>query len=157
MTTRYFINDAKCGVSSGSGIACGPVPEAVTASVQFKKDDGPFMWLTLSEFDGIAGFYLTEDDIYDKVLDIDGDDEEFVDKLNEEYYINSFDGISFGDYGEYKDIFQSIEENRDNPAGKLIMYVIALVRCGWDELPGLLEAGKGKYANEIDLSGVNVE
>ena len=157
MTTRYFINDVKCGVSSGSGIACGPVPEAITASVQFKKDDGPLMWMTLSEFDGLANFYLSEDDIYDKVQDIDGDDEEFIDKLNGEYYINNFDGISFGDFGEYKDIFQSIEQNKDNPAGKFIMYVIALVRCGWDELPVLVEAGNGKYADEINLSGMDAE
>lgn len=157
MTTRYYINDVKCGVSSGSGIACGPVPEAVTASAQFKKDDGPFMWLTLSEFDGLANFYLTEEDIYDKVQDIDGDDEEFIDKLNGEYYINSFDGISFGEYGEYKDIFRSIKENKDNPAANFIMYLVAIVRCGWDELPGLVEAGKGKFADEIDLTGVDVE
>ena len=37
------------------------------------------------------------------------------------------------------------------------MYVIALVRCAWDELPGLVEAGKDKYAEEIDQSGVDVE
>ena len=157
MMTRYYINEVKCGVSNGSGIACGPVPETVTASVQFKKDDGPLMWLTLSEYDGLASFYLTEEDIYDKVQDIDSDDEDFIDKLNGEYHINSFDGISFGDYGEYEDIFQSIEEKKENPAGQLIMYVIALVRCEWEELPGLVEAGKGKYADAIDLSGIDVE
>ena len=155
--TRYFINEVKCGVSSGSGFACGPVPETVTASVQYKKDEGSLMWLTLSEFDGLASFYLTEEDIYDKIQDIDGDDEEFIDKLNDEYFIRGFDGISFGEYGEYGDVFQSIEENKDNPAANFILYLVALVRCGWDELPGLVEAGKGKYADEIDLKGIDVK
>ena len=154
--TRYFIKDVKCGVTGG-GVACGPVPGTVTGSIQFKKDDGPFKWLTLSDVMGIANFYLTEEDIYDKIQDIDGDDEEFIDKLNDDYFIRSFDGISFGEYGEYRDVFRSIEENKDNPAANFILYLVAVVRCGWDELPGLVEAGKGKYADEIDLSGVDVE
>ena len=107
--TRYFIKDVKCGVAGG-GVACGPVPGTVTGSIQFKKDYGPFSWITLSDVAGIANFYLTEEDIYDKVQDIDGDDEEFIDKLNDDYFIRSFDGISFGEYGEYRDVFRSIEE-----------------------------------------------
>ena len=153
---RYFINDVKCGVVGG-GFVCGSVPGTVTGSIQFKKDDRSLMWLTLSDVMGIANFYLTGDDIYDKVQDIDDDDEDFIDKLNDEYFIRSFDGISFGEYGEYRDVFRSIEENKDNPTANFILYLVALVRCGWDELPGLVEAGKSKYADEIDLSGVDMK
>ena len=162
MTTRYFISDIKCRASDG-GMACGPVPGVVTGAVQYKKDDEEPMWLTLSDVMGIASFYQTAEDIYNKILEMDNaesdeeEDYEFIDKLNDDYYIRSFEGISFGDYGDFREILQNICNNADNPAANLVKYLIAIVRCGWDELPGLLEAGKGKYADEIDLTAIDVE
>ena len=154
MTTRYYILNVKCGVSDG-GMACGPVQGVVTGAVQFRKDDDNPMWLTLSDAEGLANFYLTSEDVYDRILE--EDDDEFFDELNDKYFITEFDGISFGDEGDFDEILQDIEANQDKPAANLVLYLIAIVRCGWDELPGLVEAGKGKYADEIDLSGYEVE
>ena len=75
-------------------------------------------------------------------------DDELVAYLND-HLIDEFDGIWLGEYDE---IEESLEENLGNPSANLIKYMLELTRCPADELNTLIEAGTGKYVDEIMLS-----
>ena len=89
MEKKYFIEDAKCGVTEG-GFACGPVPGNVVTTVKYTAD-GETNWLTNIEVDGIPNFYITKEDVFDKAMQDDPDDEEFWDFMNDSF-VNEFDG-----------------------------------------------------------------
>ena len=148
---RYLIEEAKCGVSEG-GMACGPVPGTVVASL--KVNDGKRVrWLSLAEVDGIPNMIVTDEDIYDTLITDDFSDE-FVDFVND-HTVNEFDGIEIDD--GYYTTYGCIRENPDNPAGPVMKLLIALVRCDMDETEALIEASTGKYADEIDIPLCDME
>ncbi len=147
---RYLIEDTKCGVTAG-GMACGPVPGDVVVTIKY-NDGTESGWLNIVEVLGIPNYFLTEKDIYDDLMENDFDDE-FTDYL-EEHSISSFNGL---DVGENSDVFCSISENPDNLAIPLIRYAIALVRCSMEELEELIEMGRGKYADELDVPASDLE
>ena len=69
--------------------------------------------------------------------------------------IHEFDGIAFDD--QYSTTFESMAEDPENPAVPLIRYLIALVRCGMDEVEDLIQMASGKYADELDIPASDVE
>ena len=150
--TRYFIEAVKCGVSE-DGMACGPVSGTPAASIKFREGDET-KWLCLAEADGIPNFILADKDIHTDLVEGDADDDEFIEYLNS-HFIEDFNGIRFG--LEYSEIFESIDEDPDNPAVPLIRYIIALIRCSRDEEKGLIEMATGKYADELDVPISDVE
>ena len=107
MMSRVFVECVKCGVADG-GMACGPVEGAVNTSVKFTKD-GVTKWLTNSEFTGIPNFYLTDEDIFDRLMEQDFDDQEFTDLL-EASYIEEFEGIALGEYDELEEAIEKYFE-----------------------------------------------
>ena len=137
---RYYIEDVKCDVLSG-----GPDPGIVCTSVKY-TDGSSSKWLTNVEVDGLPNFYLTDDDIFDKVMG-DDDDEEFQ-KYRDEHFIEEFDGIELG---EYEDIVDSLMENEEDPAASLIKFVIAVTRSDMESTQELIQTGKGKNAEEIEI------
>lgn len=148
---RYLIEEAKCGVTEG-GMACGPVPGVVVASL--KVNDGKCVrWLSLSEVDGIPNLIVTDEDIYDTLITDDFSDE-FVDFVND-HTVNEFDGIEIDD--GYYTTYDCIRENPDNPAGLVMKYLIALVRCETDEIEDIIAMGTGKYADEIRIPVCDAE
>ena len=106
---RYFIEEAKCGLTDG-GFACGPISGNPVVTIKFKDDDET-KWLSLVEVEGIPNCFLTYEDIHEKLLLEDFDDE-FTDYLDQ-HSVGDFNGISFG---EYTDIYYSISQNPENPA-----------------------------------------
>lgn len=147
---RYFIEEAKCGITRG-GMACGPVQGNVIAMIKY-NDGKEIGWLNIAEVDGIPNWFLTEKDIFDILIEEKFDDD-FTDYL-EEHSISKFNGLNVG---EYCDIFSSIKDAPDNPAVSLLRYAITLVRCSMEELEGLIDLGKGKYADELDIPISDVE
>lgn len=146
---KYFVNEVKCSVSNG-GMACGPVEGTVNVSVNVTEGDKTY-WVTNSEFTGIPSFYVTQEDIFDKIGDID--DEEFAEYLNNKY-INEYEGISLGEYDE---IFDSIKNNSGNPAVSLIRYIILLTRCPMDSVEEIVNLAKGKYIDEVEIPKSDIE
>ena len=69
--------------------------------------------------------------------------------------ISCFDGIEFGD--GYDETFESIANGADDPAVPLIRYLVALLRCELDEVNGLIEMAKNRYADELDIPMSDVE
>lgn len=137
---RYYIEDVKCDVLSG-----GPDPGIVCTSVKY-KNGSTSKWLTNVEVDGLPNFYLTDDDIFDKVMADDGDED--FQKYRDEHFIEEFDGIELG---EYEDIVDSIMENEEDPAASLIKFVIAVTRSDMESTQELIQTGKGKNAEEIEI------
>ena len=148
---RYLIEEAKCGVTEG-GMACGPVPGAVVASL--KVNDGKRVrWLSLTEVDGIPNMTVTDEDIYD-ILITDDFSYTFVEFLNN-HTVYEFDGIEIDD--GYYTTYGCIRKNPGNPAGSVMKLLIALVRCDMDETEALIMASMGKYADEIDITLCDME
>ncbi len=150
---RYFIEEAKCGVTEG-GMACGPVSGNVVVTVKF-KEGSKVQWISLVEVDGIANVYLADKDIHESLIAEDIDDEEFTQYM-EDHYISEFDGLDVG--AEYGDWLDSIEEDPENPAVQLIRLLLALAWCkpGRPEAE-LIEMAKGRYADELDIPESAVE
>ena len=145
MIKRVFVDCVKCDVAY-----VGPGVGIVNTAIKFTVD-GVSKWLTLSECEGCPQFYLTDDSIFEKLMEQDFDDEEFSEFLNSEY-IEEFEGIKLGDYEE---IEEAIEEAENTTAATLIDYIIAVTRCDMDDLEAFIEAGNGKYVDEIMIPGEN--
>lgn len=149
---RYFIEDAKCGITAG-GMACGPIPGHVVTTIKYHdKDDTK--WLSLVEVEGIPNVFLTDKDIYEDLIKDDYDDVAFTEYL-QAHAIDEFNGIAFND--DYYGVFASIADKSDNPAAPLIRYLIALVRCKMEDTEGIIMLGKNRYADEVNIPVSDVE
>lgn len=137
---RYLIQDVKCDVLSGG-------PEGIVCTAVKYSDGRATKWITNVEVEGIPNFYLTKEDIFDKIM-ADDDDEEFQ-EYRDEHFIEEFNGVELG---EYVDIVNSLMENEKKPAAALIKYVIAITRCEMEDMQEMIAAGKGKYADEIEIT-----
>ena len=149
---RYFIEEAKCGITNG-GMACGPVPGNVVVTIKY-NDGEQTSWLSLIEVDGIPNLALTDKDVFEDLVEEDFDDEEFTEYL-QEHMIFDFAGIEFD--AHYDTTFACMAEAPENPAIPLIRYLITLVRCPMKEVEGLIKMAAGKYADELDIPMSDVE
>ncbi len=147
---KYLIEDVKCAISAG-GFACGPISGNPIVSIRFKDGDET-RWLSLVEVEGIPNCFLTEEDIHEKLISEDFDDE-FTDYLDQ-HSVGEFNGITFG---EYTDIYYSISQNSENPAIPLIRYLLTLARCDTADEKKLIEMSKGKYADELEIPMSDIE
>ena len=142
---RYMIEEAKCDyVDFG--------PDAVVCAIIKYNDGKETKHLSLSEVSGIPNFTLTTEDIFDKLMEKDGSDPDFWDKIND-ITISEFNGIDIS--GEYDDVIYNIRENEDNPAAPLLRYIIALVRCEGEQ--DLIKMGTGKYVDELEIPISDIE
>ena len=149
---RYFIEEAKCGITNG-GMACGPVPGNVVVTIKY-NDGEQTSWLSLIEVDGIPNLALTDKDVFEDLVEEDFDDEGFTEYL-QEHTIFDFAGIEFD--AHYDTTFACMAEDPENPAIPLIRYLITLVRCPMREVKGLIKKAEGKYADELDIPMSDVE
>ena len=139
--SRYFIEDVKLGLKEDHG----PFSGIVVVSVRYNDGSGS-KWLHLAESCGCAEFHLSEDDINDILVNIES--REDADGIYDRTYIEKLDGLKLGDYDF---LSQSIEFNEDNPLVPLILYMVALVRCPMDDFDAIVEIGKGKYIDEVEI------
>ena len=137
---RYFIEEAKCGV-----INYGPSGVVITA-VKFSVDDVA-QWLYVVDVEGILNVVLTDNDIYDELMEDNGD-EEFNDYVNA-HNIGDFEGIEFD--GDYFTTYASMYDDPENPANPLIRYLLTLNACSMEEVDDLVELAVGKYIDEVDI------
>ncbi len=132
----YRIDRVKCELMN-NGIGCGPGSDLVVAAVQYTRGFET-KWLTNVEAAGVPNFYLSDEDIFDKI----GDEE-----ATEKYYINKFENIALGDY---RDIDESIENNIRDCSNDLIKFVVLITRCNDKKMKKLIKAAEGEYLDEID-------
>ncbi|MDO4466841.1 MAG: hypothetical protein Q4C49_07515 [Bacillota bacterium] len=147
---KIKILKAQCGVTEG-GMACGPVGGNVVATVTYEVD-GEVSYLSEVEVQGIPNFYLTEDDIFDKLLEEDMDDEEFTEYLDDNY-LDGFAGFELDiDYD-----FVNNLRDEETGYGKLLLYIIYIVRSELDEMSQFITDSIGKTIDEIDIPLLDVE
>ncbi len=143
MESRIFIEIVKHGGSIG-GLACGPVSGSLNTAVKIKRAKTS-KWLTLSEVDGIPVFTLTDDDIFDKLMEDD-----FATEFQTHYQesiINQFENVPLGDY---EGLYTWIKEHESSPASALLEYIMAIQKCPDSDLEEYIKAGEGKYVEDID-------
>ena len=88
---RFFIEDAKCGVTDG-GMACGPVPGDVVAAVKYRTEKET-KWLYMIEIgsDTIPCFFLSDKDVFEKLIENE-DGDEFNDYMKK-CALSEFNGL----------------------------------------------------------------
>ena len=143
---RYLIEEAKCGITKG-GIACGPMDGNVVVTIKYNDGTGS-KWLSLVEVMGIPNSFLFDEDVHDKLVEENLDDDAFTNYMHE-HEIIEFEGITLND--EYAGILESFVDDPNNPAVPLMRYLVALVRCDMDDVEGIIGMAAGKYADELDI------
>ena len=80
----------------------------VVTSIKFNDGDKD-KWFNLVEIEGMPSVYITEEDIFEKLLYAKDDDNKFIDLLNKSY-VNKFEGVPIAeDYEPTMEFFQKIK------------------------------------------------
>ena len=141
---RIQILEVKYGMSKG-GMACSPVDGSPVFSVRYRTN-GKSRWLHNCVVDGIPNFFITDEDLHDKLLD-----DNYVDK-NIDYinslYADEFEGICLD---EYDCMVDDISDDPDNPAVPFIRFLLRLYNSYREEINRMIEENIGLYADELDL------
>ncbi len=91
--------------------------------------------------------FIMKDDIYDVLLkdDYDGD---YVEKLEAET-VHEIAGVMLS--REYCDIVCELYDNEEltDSDKSFIRFVLAIMRCGWDQVRELQAAAIGRYTDEL--------
>ena len=148
---EYLIEEAKRAVTKG-GPEWEDAPASVVVTVKY-KEDAAAQWLNMVEFEGVPNVFLSDRDIFEKLVEEDFEDQAFADYLNA-HFIEDFNGITMG---EYAAVFDSISNDPENEAVPLVRYMILLARSSADEAEALIEMSAGKYADEIEIPESDVE
>lgn len=143
---NHNIYQAKVGLTDG-----GPFNQHVVASVQY-EEDGALSWLSCVEVEGFPNFYLSEDDIFDR-LAAEGD-EAFLRRLEDELAISEFEGVPLG---EYDDILDAMAKGPEKPGARLIRYLIALIRLDMGESLALAGLADGRPVEEADIPETDLD
>ena len=148
---RFLIEEAKRAVTKG-GLEWEDAPASVVVSVKY-KDDAAVQWLNMVEFEGVPNVFLSDRDIFEKLVEEDFEDQAFACYLDT-HFIEEFNGIVMG---EYAAVFDAIASDPENEAIPLIRYMILLARNSADEAEAFIEMAAGKYADEIEIPESDVE
>ncbi len=148
---RFLIEEAKRAVTKNTP-EWEDDSESVIVTVKY-KEGAAMQWLNMVEFEGVPNVFLSDRDIFEKLVEEDFDDQEFAAYLNE-HFIEEFHGITIGEYGA---VFDSISGDPENEAVPLIRYMILLARSSADEAEALKKLAAGKYADEIEIPASDIE
>ena len=109
-------------------------------------------WLTLVDDNGTPKFYFSQEDIF--ALSKKGEVRSWLKNI-EKYRIDEFEGLKLG---EYNDVFFSIYNDIENPACKLIRYMIDLIFAkDSKEITDLMHLPMGKSIDEVAVPICYVE
>ena len=148
---RYLIEEAKRAVTKG-GPEREDAPASVVVTVKY-KDNAAVQWLNMVEFEGVPNVFLSDRDIFEKLVEEDFEDQAFAAYLDA-HYIEEINGIVMG---EYAAVFDAIANDPENEAVPLIRYMILLARSHADEAEAFIEMAAGKYADVIEIPESDVE
>ncbi len=151
--SKYLIKEVKCEVANG-GMACGPVCGPVVAAVLYEHD-GEEQWLHAVEVEGMLNVFIMKEGIFDILLkdDYDGD---YVEKLEAETG-HEIAGVMLS--GDYCDIVCELYDNEEltDSDKSFIRFVLAIMRCDWEQVRKLHSAAVGRNTDEFDIPLSDVE
>ncbi len=151
--SKYLIKEVKCEVANG-GMACGPVGGPVVTAILFEHDDEE-QWLHAVEVEGMLNVFIMKDDIFDVLIkdDYDGD---YVEKLETETG-HEIAGVMLS--GDYCDIICELYDNEEltDQDKSFIRFVLAIMRCGWDQVRELQTAAIGRTTDELAIPMTDIE
>ena len=139
---RYHIDVAKCEEGKKL-LTCNPPPMyANVASVKYTAE-ATSGWLHCVEVLGFHEFYCAEESLHDKLVEMNDEDEPYLEKM----HIDDFDGL---------DLEQFVEgygpEDTEDARASLVRYAVMLSeRNGIDEVNEAIQRGVGKYSDEIRM------
>jgi len=131
----YFIKNVKYGITGG------PFDETVIASVEFEANEET-KYLSIVDLNGIFEFYLSDIDIYDKLIN-----EEYEDLGDN--IISEYNGISL-------DSLDDIIENNDDSL-LLIKYALLVLRLDEDQTNELINRTTNKFLTKEDIENYDFE
>ncbi len=131
----YFIKNVEYGITGG------PFDETVIASVEFQVNEET-KFLSIVDLNGIFEFYLSDNDIYEKLIN-----EEYEDL--EDNIISEYNGISL-------DSLDDIIDNNDDSL-LLIKYALLVLRLDEEETNELINKTTNKYLTKEDIQNYNFE
>ncbi len=147
--SKYLIKEVKCEVANG-GMACGPVVAAV-----LYEHDGEEQWLHAVEVEGMLNVFIMKEGIFDVLLkdDYDGD---YVEKLEVETG-HEIAGVMLS--GDYCDIVYELYDNEGltDSDKSFIRFVLAIMRCDWEQVRKLQSDSVGRNTDEFDIPLSDVE
>ena len=136
--SKTRIMDARVEIGAGGG----PIPSLVVGEVHLRSSKGQAYYVTLSEYDGMASFYLTDQSVLEALAE--DEDEELLETLNEEHLLAA---------GAYEDLFSQPDEQWH----RVFRYLIYLVRCENEEVQPFLDATVGDFMEDVDIPASDVE
>lgn len=105
-----------------------------------------YKWITLVDDNGTPKFYSSQEDIF--ALRKKGEVRSWLEMI-EQYRINEFEGLKLG---EYNDVFFSMYNDIENPAVKLIRYMIDLIFAkDSKEITDLMHLPMGRSIDEVNV------
>lgn len=147
---KYMLESVRVGISNG-GICCGPVDGTVDVETCVRAlDDGKVTYHTLSEMDGFPSIYVTEERIYDDLIEEDYENREFWAHLNDREDCYGFDG--------YMDFYENLDNHEVPEAWENIWrYLAYMARADWDATNKMKEFSVGKTFGEFEIPMCDVE
>ncbi len=142
--TKYMLEDVQVGISEG-GIACGPVGGSVVVEARVRAlDDGTVSYHILHDMEGYPAIFVSNESIYDKLIEEDYEDREFWDGIGDRVYAD-FDG--------YESLYESLEDSERCKAEwkPLWHYLAYMASTDWDETDAMKEISVGKVLGEFEV------
>ncbi len=119
----------------------------VVASVEFEIS-GNIFFLSIYQKDNMPGFYLSQEDIFDRLLYV----RQFPELMR--YRILYFAGFKV-DW--YENIYPAINRFEDSQYAKLIRLICYIAREGNKDVEDLIKFNKKKYLDQIDIPTTDIE
>ena len=141
--SRIKILEVKCEADS--------LADVVNTSVKFDDGDAE-KWLSVAEVEGMASFYISDEDIFDRLNNIGEYDEDLQDILDSSP--EDYEGVPLKE--DYDAIFEYAQENNSD-ALQLVRYAILVTRCDAEDLDDIIEMGEGKFIDEINVPMSDIE
>ena len=145
---RYQVREVKVDETAG-GMACGPMPGSIIVGMRI-FDGEKEQWLTSSTMDVYCKVLLTDDDVFDIMVEEDFSNEEFWNNLDD-YSVADFEVGEFAN----DDIPSGIEGIPENQAALLLAYMVLVTYADEYEQENLIEDMEGEYIDDMTTYIVN--
>lgn len=120
----------------------------VVVSVKFQIEGQKDMWLSIYQKDNMPGFYLSDEDIFDRLLHV----RQFPELMR--FRILYFAGFKV-DW--YESIYPALNRHMDSPYSKIIRLACFMAREDIKDVTAFVKVNKSKYIDAINIPTTDFE